>query len=215
MPRFLSIAISLVFHPLLFPSYGTLLIVLSNPHLFAQYNERQQGGWLIGVFALTFLFPVIWLAMMKQLGMISSFSLESKKERIIPYIAIATFYLWTYRMFKPSSSNFIFSNQLISTMMLGATITVFIGFFVNIFRKVSIHAMGAGNFLGLLMVSINMSPYDLRIALIGAIILAGIIGTARLSLGAHTPREVFWGYFIGFVGPFISFSLLPMITNKF
>jgi membrane-associated phospholipid phosphatase len=204
-------AISILFHPLLFPTYGTLLILFANPNLYGYFGEKVHVVWLIIIFALTFMFPVIWLVMMKRLEMISSFELETAKERIIPFIATATFYLWTAWMFKPSITMKIPPNQLIFYMMLGACIAVFVGFFINIFSKISVHSIAAGSLLGLTLALVRFSTYDLRVVVVLAVLLGGAIGTARLVLNAHSPREVFTGYFIGFIGQFVAFTIIPFI----
>lgn len=200
---------SFLFHPLLFPTYGALLILATNPHLYGYFGEKIHVVWLIIIFALTFVFPVIWLIMMKRLEMIESFHLETAKERIIPFIATATFYLWTAWMFKPSATMKIPPNQLIFFMMLGACAAVFLGFFINIFIKISLHTIATGCLLGLVLAIIRFSTYDLRLLLLGFILLAGAIGTARLILNAHTQREVYLGYFVGFTGQFVAFNIIP------
>lgn len=203
--------ISYLFHPLLFPVFGATLIIAANPNMFGHFGERVHGAWLIIVFALTFLFPVVWLVMMKRLDMIQNFKLETSKDRIIPFIAVATFYLWTAWMFKPSVNMKIPSNQLVFFMMLGACLSIFLAFFINIFSKISLHTLGAGSLLGLLLPLIRISTYDLRVVLIAAILIAGIVGAARLILQAHSQREIFSGYLVGFIGQFFAFTILPQI----
>ena len=149
--------------------------------------------------------------MMRRLDMVDNFDFSESKSRIIPFIAIATFYLWTAWMFKPNVNMKIPSNQLLFFMMLGCCISIFIAFFINIFGNVSLHTIGAGSMLGLLLPLVRISTYDLRIVLIIGILIAGMIGTSRLLLKAHSQREVFSGYLIGFVGQFFAFTLLPKI----
>lgn len=209
----ISKAISLLFHPLLFPTLGTVLLLVVNPNLFGYLGQKVHIVWLFIVFALTFLFPLIWIFMMKRLEMIDSFELENANDRIIPFIATATFYLWATWMFKPSVTMKIPPNILLFYMMLGACLGIFIGFFINIFSKVSLHAIGAGSLIGLLLALMNYSTYDLRPALIALILLAGLIGTARLLLNAHTPRQIFIGYFIGFTGQFVAFTIIPRLLK--
>lgn len=211
MQKFFANIISYTFHPLLFPTYGTLAIISSNPYLFGNFDARNQLVWIVLVFVLTFVFPAVWLVMMRKLEMIESLELKTTKERIIPFIATATFYLWAYRMFKPSSGNTFFSNEIVSNMLLGAAIAIFIGFVVNIFSKVSLHAMGAGSFFALCLTLVRYSDFNLTLLIIAATIIGGAIGSARLILGAHQPREVFAGYFIGFIGLFTAFNVVPKI----
>jgi membrane-associated phospholipid phosphatase len=204
----ISRIISYLFHPLLFPSYGTLLILGLNPNMFGYFGERLHFVWLIIVFALTFIFPAVWMLMMKGLGMIDSLHMETSRERIVPFVAGITFYLWTTWMFKANVHMKIPANQLIFYMMLGACISVSIAFFMNIFTMVSLHTIGAGSVLGLVLILVRFSTFDLRLLFVAAIILAGIIGTARLILKAHTELEVISGYFIGFAGQFLAFSVI-------
>jgi len=207
--KFVAKFISVVFHPLLFPTYGLLLLLSTNPNRFGHFGDKLHVVWLIIIFALTFLFPAVWLLMMKQLQMIDSLKLETTKERIVPFIATATFYLWTTWMFKSNVHLKIPTDKLIFLMMLGSCFTIFMALLMNIFMKVSLHALGAGNLLGIILPIIRTSPYDLRIVFVALILVAGIIGASRLVLKAHTEREIFTGYFLGFTGQFVAFTIIP------
>jgi hypothetical protein len=187
---------------------------MANPHLFAEYNTKTQILWVIITFIFTFLCPVVWIVMMKKLDLISDYKLSDPKERIIPYVAVATFYMWTYRLFKPANEVTQFSNQIISMMMLGAAIAIFIGFFINIFRKISLHAIGAGCMVGLTLIMVGISDYDLKFFFVFVILLGGLIGTSRLLLNAHKQSEIWAGYLVGFIGQFFSFTLLPIIFKS-
>ena len=204
----LSKFISYLFHPLLFPTYGTVLILALNPNMFGYFGEKLHFVWLIIVFALTFMFPAVWILMMKGLGMIESLNMETSKERIIPFVAAGTFYLWTTWMFKANVHMKIPANQFIFYMMVGACISLFAAFLMNIFTKVSLHTLGAGSILGLLLILVKFSTFDIRILFIIAIVLAGIIGTARLILKAHDEPEIIAGYLIGFTGQFLAFNVI-------
>ncbi len=201
--------ISYVFHPLLFPTYGLLLLLASNPNRFGPFGEKLHIVWLIIIFSLTFLFPAVWLLMMRKLEMIDSLNLETTKERIVPFIATATFYLWTTWMFKSNVHLKIPTDKLIFYMMLGSCLTIFLALVINIFMKISLHAMGAGNLLGLILPLIRISTYDLRFVFVALILIAGLIGASRLILKAHSEPEIFTGYLVGFMGQFIAFTIIP------
>ena len=206
--------ISWLFHPLLFPTYGVLFIIAANPHLFAIYPIKAQMLWGIIIFVFTFLCPIIWLLMMKRLEIISDFKMENANDRIIPYIAVASFYMWMFKLFKPTTEFTPYSNQIISLMMLGASFSIFIGFFINIFKKISIHAIAAGGFVGLVLCLMRMSDYDLKFFLVFSILLAGLIGTARIISSDTKENEVWAGYLAGFIGQFFSFTLVQMILGS-
>jgi hypothetical protein len=202
--------ISYLFHPLLFPTYATLFIIAANPHLFAVYQPREQLLWVIVTFIFTFICPIAWLAMMKRLELIKDYNMEDPRERIIPYIAVATFYLWMFKLFKPTADS-PYSNQLISLMMLGASLSIFIGFFINIFRGINIHAIAAGAFVGLTLCLMRISDYDLKFFFIFVLLFSGLVGTSRLLVGGHKPGEIYVGYLTGFIGQFFSFTLVHII----
>ena len=157
------------------------------------------------------MFPVVWLAMMKGLQMIPNFKLEDPKERIIPFVATATFYLFATLMFKNWPNMKIPPNLLVFYMMTGASMAIFISFFINIFNKISLHTVAAGSLFGLLLILVRYSSYDLRLVFILAILLVGFIGSARLFLGAHNQREITLGYLVGFTSQFVGFIIVPHI----
>lgn len=201
--------VSYIFHPLLFPTYGAAFILLCNPNMFSAFGHRVHIAWLIIVSALTFVFPVVWLLMMKRLEMIQSLSLETSRERIIPFVASGTFFLWAAWMFKPAANMKIPANELIFFMMAGASLSLFVAFIINIFSKVSLHTLAAGNLLALSLTMIRYSTYDLRFVFVGILLLCGLVGAARLILKAHTEQEVMTGYLAGFTCQFLAFSLIP------
>ena len=179
--------------------------------MFGYFGEKLHFVWLIIVFALTFVFPAIWILMMKGLGMIDSLKMETPNERIVPFVAAITFYMWTTWMFKNNVHMKIPANQLIFYMMIGACISISVAFFMNIFTRVSLHTLGIGSILGLILILVRFSTYDLRPLFVIAIIVAGLIGSARLILKSHSEPEVISGYFIGFVGQFLAFSVISRI----
>jgi hypothetical protein len=213
MPKRLAVLISALFHPLLFPTYGVLLIIAANPHLFAVSPLRAQMLWVMITFIFTFICPIVWILMMKGLDLIPDFKFENARDRIIPYIAVASFYLWMFKLFKPTTELTPYTNPLISLMMLGASLSIFIGFFINIFRKISIHAIGAGAFLGLVLSMVRLSDYDLKFFFIVALLFAGLIGTARLIASDTRENEIWAGYLTGFIGQFFSFTLIQIVMQ--
>ena len=203
----ISTFISYLFHPFLFPLFGAILILGLNPNMFGLFGEVTHIKWLIVIFALTFMFPAVWILMMKGLEMIDSLKMETPKERIVPFVATITFYLWATWMFKANVAMKMPSNPFLFYMMMGACISISIAFFLNSWSHISLHTLGAGSIIGLILILIKVSSFDIRFVFVVAIILAGLIGTARLILKGHTESEVLGGYFIGFIGQFLAFSV--------
>ena len=90
--------------------------------------------------------------------------------------------------------------ELMSDILLGATVSLFLAFIINnLFEKISLHAMGMGGFLAIVIMALNITQYDLTYLFLLVIFLSGLVGTARLILKAHQTREIYTGYMLGFV----------------
>jgi hypothetical protein len=209
--RFLSKLVSFVFHPLLFPTCAAIYITLFAPLFFAQLTVKTLQLSLIVIFILTFIFPMAAMLLIRKLELVSEDS-DDKISRTIPFIAIATFYIWTFFYYKPSY-RLPFANPLIAAMLLGATISVFGAFFVNIFNRISIHAVGAGAWFGFTLCIMRYTTIDTSLFFPVFVIVAGLIGSARLYLESETPRELFQGYAVGFTAQFLAFKIAPYVQN--
>jgi len=216
--------ISIIFHPLIITTYVLILLMAFNPYIFGAQQEKERVILVLLVFFSTFLIPGIAVALMKFIGLVDSFDMPDAKQRIMPYIACGIFYLWMFiNIVHNPDIPFIFS-----AFVLGATVALFIAFIINIFSKISLHAVGAGGLVGIvvLILASNYSSgmlidfplfgtYELNVAaiLMIVLILAGLIGTARLILKAHELKDIFSGFFLGFCTQFLAFIILFQWLN--
>jgi hypothetical protein len=198
--RALATLVSIVFHPVFMPVVMILLVYKLAPINFAGIpvgNIAQLGSlgnllFIVGL--LTVFFPLLSVLLMKKLGLIPSIEMHEAKDRILPLMAIMIFFFW---------ANHVMGNLqpappfVVRLLILGCFWTVIALFMASIFFKISMHATAAGGMLGLFIVLLFINPIDMRIPLFIALILAGVIGTARLLLGAHRPGEVWAGYALG------------------
>ena len=146
MVKWLAHFISFVFHPLLILTYMLVLLILVNPYLFGVSSiwEIDSQLLILRIFFSTFFIPAISVVLMRLLGLIESLEMRDRQERIGPYIITGVFYLWIFR-------NFLSNSQVpdaYTTFVLGATISLFLAFFINIFTKISAHAVGMGGLTG-------------------------------------------------------------------
>ncbi len=212
-------AISVLAHPLLVPSYALLLLLGTNPYIFGVHSVGGQVRLLMLVCFSTLIIPAFAVMMMRMLGLIGSLELRDRHDRIGPYILTGMFYLWLVVNFVNNTE----IPRLYTSFMLGASISLFVSFFLNAFTKVSTHAVGMGGLLTLMLLAMGtwrldfftlqlgqMSPVYLHVnvLLMGMILLAGLVGTARLYLGAHTPSELWPGYLIGIFGQLVAYYVL-------
>jgi len=85
------------------------------------------------------------------------------------------------------------------SFMLGVIISLLITFFITIRFKISMHMVGFGGLIALIIFISFYLKVNLSFYLILLILFAGITGTTRLFLKAHTQVEVYSGFVMGFV----------------
>lgn len=213
---------SVVGHPMLVLLYILLLLLAVNPQQFGitSITDNRAVLLLISVFTTTVLLPGLGVALMKPLGFIKSLRMDDKQERIGPYIVAGVFYLWLYKNLDSVGQ----TPPLYLICVLGATIGLFLNFFINIFTKISAHAAGMGGFIAMILLMLQQPEWmkygltlfafggtlqlSLIVVLAVVILLAGLVGTARLALGAHVPGDLYRGYAAGFVAVLIASAIL-------
>jgi len=188
----LAKTISLIFHPLLIPLYG-LLIIFSAPTLIGYLPYTVKKTLFILILINNVLLPFSFIPYFKIRNIISSWKLDSRKERTIPLLSTSFFYSVTFFItFRYHIPVFI-KLFILTTAVLAILMTI-----INLWHKISIHSAGSGALAALVAVlSIKMhAPLPWLMAAV--IISAGLVLTSRLWLDYHKPGEVWSGFFLGF-----------------
>ncbi len=210
----IAYAISFLFHPLFVVTYMAILISLINPYLFGKNDIQDNAIFILQIFFSTLFLPLIGVLMMKLLGFINTLEMEDRKERIGPLMVCISLYSWmSYNFYNDSSIPNGFT-----IFMVGSTMALCLAFFINVFSKISLHALGMGGLLGMVVITMMFFSYgsfqfgiatiNMNFLLMVMILLSGLVGTARLILEAHQPMDLYGGYFIGFGTQFLAFSIL-------
>lgn len=207
MPLKLAKFISALLHPILMPLYMAIIIVYAHPQQFTDTSVIHNEVRLMYFGAITVFFPVFSFFLMRKLDVVSSFNMEDSKERFIPLIALATFWLWAYFMFKEEGLYRTSSYYPLGLMTLGSIFSLFILFPLNFVSNISWHIVGAGGLISLLINIIPTSQYNLIYVLIAAIVLVGLLASARLSLNYVNKNGLMIGFLIGFFGQFLAFQV--------
>lgn len=214
--------ISVLFHPLLILTYMLVLFLLVNPYVFGIHSIQEPFGMqlILRVFLSSFFIPMVAVLMLRFTGLVQSLEMPERQERIIPYIVTGIFYLWLFRNLVDNTT----IPRLFSSFALGTTISLFLAFFINLFSKISAHAVGMGGIIGMIVLLMTYFPdynrvqlpwsggavleISTTIILMMALLLAGVVGSSRLSLKAHEPLDLYGGYFVGFVGQMIALRFI-------
>lgn len=189
--------ISTMLSPLLTPTYSTLMALSISPKLLEVTGARFK--LLLIVFALTCIFPMITIAVLHNFKVIKDKRLISRKERMIPYIAGTIFYaLAVFHVI------YTHEPQWLVMFFVGGTLACLISTIVNLWWKISAHMAGMGGMVALLWqidameLEIISRPWMMAYILI-AILLSGMLGSARLLLKRHTLPQVLAGFLNGLI----------------
>ena len=193
--------ISIVLHPIVIPTISVLLylaITPTNIPIQAQY-------FLVGIiFFSTYLVPLLFLTLLKAMGLIDNFKLARITERKIPLFLM---FIVCYLLGKYLSSIPIFHN--LGTLFYGTNIalaTVYILFFLNI--KTSLHVLSMSTSLGFFLMYCAIQTLPVILIATPIILLTGLLGSSRLHLKAHEPLEVYIAFFVGISTQWAAFLIL-------
>jgi len=187
----LAKAASFLFHPLLMPTFGFLLL-MNTGFYFALISYEAKKFILLIVIMSTFLLPLISMSFM-LFSPRFKINLDKSSDRVLPLLSTAVFYYLGYYFLGKVPIYPVYRIVLISSVL-----TIAILLIVSIKWKISAHLAGIGGLIGaFLALSLRMN-FNSSLLLASLIFVAGIVGTARIVLEKHTPIQVYAGFFLGF-----------------
>jgi hypothetical protein len=186
--------VSIVCHPLLIPVYG-LLIIFSSPVVFGYLPFAVKKVLFMIVLINNVLIPVSLMPYFRFRNIISSWSVENRKERIIPLITTSFFYSVTVYLILRFHIPLFIKSFVLASAFLAVAVTI-----INFWWKISIHSAGAGAITALVLILSFKMHMPLTWFMIIVILSAGLVMSSRLWLNSHTPGEVWSGFFLGTCG---------------
>jgi hypothetical protein len=195
MKKYAAIVISYLFHPIFLVPLMAAYLIFWSPGLYLGLPPKQKMLRFLTVVFDAVLFPLLAVLLARALNFIKSLQMSDPKDRIIPYIATLTFYFWGWRVmnYLPDSP------PPMVALFLGIFLSASLGLVLNSFLKISMHTMGAG---GLVMFALILGwegAPGIALPIAIAILIAGLVWTARLSVSDHTNRELSLGFVVGMV----------------
>ncbi|MEN8226138.1 MAG: hypothetical protein ABFS05_12345 [Bacteroidota bacterium] len=200
MEKRIARAISIVFHPLFIPTY--FIAVLMNLNVFFALMIPAEAKWkiLLLVLLTSAVFPMLILYSMYRFKLIKSLNMDSKEERLYPYAATSIFFfLATYMIWQINISPVYYYVMLAASMLAVLTLLI------NIYWKISAHTVSMGGILGIMVALQSVLLIDILWLIAITLMLAGLVGFARLRAGTHTQAQVYLGYILGYL---LSFFLV-------
>jgi hypothetical protein len=185
-------------------TYAAAIYFFLIPSDFIYRDESVPWLFLAMLFTSTVLIPATALLFLWKLGTIKSIRIEDQKERNWPLLIGATIYFTSfYIMQKMPIPPFI------KLFLLGAILGILVSLVVNLKWKISLHMIGIGGLCGGMGMVMYLQEAGNPLLLASLFLIAGLLGTARLYLNAHSPAQIFTGFLTGFFLQFIlSFVML-------
>lgn len=218
MKRFLAQALSVLAHPLFAGTYAAVILygLYDGSSFLYQTAGIDVGGFwgtadaatlsfTQAVFLLTALAPILLILLLKRLGVVSSFEMDDKRERIVPYLFCILCYVLA--VFYVLSQDMILDFFIFAGVVLALTVC----FLVNLVWKISAHCTAAAGLIPVTVAAHNAyGVADFFVFFL--VVMAGLVGVARLYLRKHTVRQVFAGYLTGFLIMSIAVELGMLAT---
>jgi hypothetical protein len=185
--------ISVLFHPLLMPTLGLLLLLNSGSYV-ALLDPAAKRAILFVMALGTMVFPLMMLPIFFYRNLVLNQKGSEMEERWIPRIIILILYIITCVYFLRLPLH-----RIIQGYVLAVTATMVLLTLISIRVKISIHMAGPGGLAGLIIALIIYFGTQLEGFLLIVLLVGGILGTAKLLEGVHRPVEVYGGFVVGFV----------------
>ncbi len=194
--------LSWVFVPLLMPVYGIILIFSLS--ILSLAPTQTKVVYILTIFAANFVVPMILVLLLKKMGVIQDVGLNGRKERLIPYIITI--------ICLGGSAFFLYMKGAplwVAMFYAGGALAALINMVINFRWKISAHAAGIAGIVAMLVqiMKEGVPTTGMTWWIVGAILVSGALGSARIWLGRHTLMQVLAGTLVGFLSVW-SLSLL-------
>ena len=187
----LSKIISVIFHPIFMPLIALKLTLFLVPSIGFALNTYIR--FIVGIVVIsTIVFPLISILFFIKTGSVKSLEMSSHKERFPPLIYSALFMFGGYQ-FVNSALTF---TPILKAEFLGAIVIVSLAAFISKFWKISLHMLGIGGLVGVL-IGLNFLYGGLSQFVVISILLSGILGVSRINEKAHNHLQIYIGFILG------------------
>jgi membrane-associated phospholipid phosphatase len=190
-------AITLIFQPLLMPTFG--MIILMNMTFFVGLPPLWRWISIIGTFIFTAVLPAIPILVMLRKGEINDLFISKKEERTMPYlISFLAYVFWSMFMWRTLQFP-----MFIVAMGIGSAISIITITIINLKWKISAHLGGVGGLTGAIFGVCYRMAINPLLFIIVILAISALVALARMELKAHTPGQVLAGFVVGFLAVFL------------
>ena len=191
--RLLANLLSILLHPLWMPTLTIVVCFGIDPYM--SYGFTREGLLMVYgmVFAMTALFPLTSVLLMRRTGVVKDMTMPTRQERIPAYLSTLVYYGMCYYLLRTRMDN-----PVTLGIFFGAVIGLLLVLLITLRWKISAHMAGIGGLVGVLVSTMVVDDREAPLLLCALFMLAGLLGTARLVSSDHSPAQVYAGAVLGF-----------------
>lgn len=185
--------VSDVFSPLLAPTYAMILAMWITPLRVLPESGRLIATAVVALY--TAVVPFMAIMTLMKLGRVSNFAITDRAQRLLPFSIAVVCYgcaAWTIHSYH--------APMWLVWFFIAAAVATSAALVINTVWKISAHATALGGVTGMLTwcTTAGMVDTGSMLWLTGAIVISGLVCTARLRLARHTLEQVTAGFVLGF-----------------
>ena len=199
--------ITYIFHPMFMLTYLMAYFLFTNNY-FAFFMSPAKKLFLMGaVIIFSVVLPILNMALLKKLGYIKSMEARQANERFMPYISTITLYVGLIYILHDLAIPYFFKQLIVVSISVMA-----IDFAINFFTKISAHTSAIGGCLGVIFFYQYVSTSGDIKPVCFCLLIAGLVGFARLYLNEHTPKQIYSGFIVGLLTSIACLTLLFLVN---
>ena len=183
---------SAIFHPLLIPTLGFLLLFNSDFY-FSILPWNVKKYMILVVFLSTCVLPAMSILIL-SLNPKFNLNMEKNTDRVMSLIITSVSYYLGYLLLKRLP---VF--PVYNVLLIGAVLVQIALIPISMRWKISAHSATIGGLVGgILGLSFRLQENPVHLLSV-LILIAGLVGTSRLILQKHTESQVYAGFLTGFL----------------
>ena len=184
--------ISAVFTPFSIPFLAFLILFIFS---YLRIMPIQYKLIVLGVvYCFTILMPTLTIFLFRKINGFSPDELAERKRRYMPFMLTIISYVFCLLMMRRLNIPWYMTGIILAALVMMVICVV-----VNLKWKLSEHMAGAGAVIGGLVAFSALFGYNPVWWLCVFILVAGVLGTARIILQHHTLGEVMGGFTVGLI----------------
>lgn len=184
--------LSILLHPIVMPVLSLWLVLEVDPAV-GYFITGDRRWFMLGMVALmTIAFPLTSTLLLQRTGLITSLEMPLRRERIAPYVLTLVYYGLAYYLLRQAPLH-----PAAHALFLGAIVALALTTLITLAWKISAHMVGFGGLLGAVMGVAVVHALPLLPVVAALVLVAGLLGTARLLASDHTQGQIVSGVLLG------------------